>query len=122
MMAQIVPQQTEANRIYVIHNWADDEAIQPISHIDNQLRSKWRLEDNFVVGYSGNLGRAHEFNTLLAAAQRLKDHPRIVFVCIGGGHGFDELRRNIVQQGLVRSFKLFPISRPQHVEVFACCD
>ena len=28
---------------------------------DNPLRRLWGLDGNFVVGYSGNLGRAHEF-------------------------------------------------------------
>ena len=61
-----------------------------------------------MVGYSGNLGRAHEFNTLLAASQRLKDHPCIVFACVGGGYGFDELRRKVAQHGLNRIFQFFP--------------
>ncbi len=50
------------------------------------MRREWKLEDKFVVGYSGNLGRAHEFDTVLAAADRLKGNPEIIFLCIGGGH------------------------------------
>ena len=41
-------------------------------HRDNLLRKSWGLDDKFVVGYSGNLGRAHEFNTVLDAAEALK--------------------------------------------------
>jgi colanic acid biosynthesis glycosyl transferase WcaI len=94
--------------VYVIHNWADDEAIQPVSQFDNPLRHKWQLEDKFVIAYSGNLGRAHEFNTLLAASQRLKDHPSLVFVCVGAGYGLDQLRRSVEQRGLDRTFRFFP--------------
>jgi hypothetical protein len=36
------------------------------------------LEYIFVVGYSGNLGRAHEFATMLAAAERLNGNSNIV--------------------------------------------
>jgi glycosyltransferase involved in cell wall biosynthesis len=61
-----------------------------------------------VVGYSGNLGRAHEFDTVLAGSIKLKDHPRIVFACIGGGYGFDELRGKVEQHGLQRTFQFFP--------------
>jgi glycosyltransferase involved in cell wall biosynthesis len=107
MMTQILSRGAAADRVYVIHNWADDEAIRPVSHIDNPFRHKWQLEDKFVVGYSGNLGRAHEFNTLLAASERLKDHSHILFACVGGGYGFDELRRKVAQQGLDRTFQFF---------------
>ena len=95
-------------RIHVIPNWCDDESIRPVADADNPLRRDWGLEDRFVVGYSGNLGRAHEFATVLAAAERLRDHPRIVFLLIGGGHKLDELARCVADRGLERSFRFVP--------------
>ena len=47
---------------------------------------------SFVVGYSGNLGRVHEFDTVLAAAEHLRDDPHIVFLFIGGGKKMTSLR------------------------------
>ncbi|MGA8769606.1 MAG: glycosyltransferase WbuB, partial [Rhodomicrobium sp.] len=48
-------------RITIIANWADGNQIHPIERKDNALRKEWGLQDAFVVGYSGNLGRAHSF-------------------------------------------------------------
>src|ERR1700726_2844439 len=48
-----------AERIHVIPNWCNDEDI--VAPTDNPLRRQWKLDDKFVLGYSGNLGRAHEF-------------------------------------------------------------
>ena len=48
-----------AHTIHVIPNWSDDEAIAPIPAANNRLRRAWGLADKFVIGYSGNLGRAH---------------------------------------------------------------
>lgn len=56
-----------AERISIIHNWADGDAIKPVHHGTNHLRSKWDLHGKFVVGYSGNLGRAHDYRTFLEA-------------------------------------------------------
>jgi glycosyltransferase involved in cell wall biosynthesis len=95
-------------RVHVIPNWCDDEEIRPISSADNPLRREWGLEDRFVIGYSGNLGRGHEFETVLAAAERLRDHPRIVFLCIGGGHKFDEFARHVGERQLSRVFRFIP--------------
>ena len=73
------------DRITVIHNWADGQAIQPIDPKKNDLRREWNLEDKFVVGYSGNFGRAHEFGTILSAAEILREFTQIVFLFIGAG-------------------------------------
>jgi glycosyltransferase involved in cell wall biosynthesis len=94
-----------ADRIHVIQNWCDDEEIRPIPRTDNPLRREWALEDKFVVGYSGNLGRAHEFDTVLAAAERLARDTRVVFLFIGGGHKFEELARRVKERRLDRSFR-----------------
>ena len=89
-----------AQSIRVIHNWADDEIIRPIAHRDNPLRSEWNLQDKFVVGYSGNLGRAHEFQTILQAAEQLRDSPNIRFLFIGAGAGLQPLQREVDRRGL----------------------
>jgi glycosyltransferase involved in cell wall biosynthesis len=108
MATQVISRKIASNRVHVIPNWADDEEIQPVSQSENPLRYKWQLEEKFVVGYSGNLGRAHEFDTILAASRRLREHSRIVFLCIGGGRGFDDLRRCVERQHLQRTFRFFP--------------
>jgi glycosyltransferase involved in cell wall biosynthesis len=94
-------------QIEVIPNWCDDENITPIAAAENPLRQAWGLADKFVFGYSGNLGRAHEFATVLAAAERLRDEPRIVFLMIGGGKRFVELR-DIVEERCLGSFRFVP--------------
>jgi colanic acid biosynthesis glycosyl transferase WcaI len=96
------------DRVHVIHNWSDDEQISPVSNADNPLRREWGLDDKFVVGYSGNLGRAHEFETVLGAGERLRNDPRIVFLFIGGGHRMDELARIVKARGLESTFRCIP--------------
>jgi glycosyltransferase involved in cell wall biosynthesis len=85
MRQRIVAEGVPAGKVTVIPNWADGDAITPVAHADNPLRHEWGLDGKFVVGYSGNLGRAHEFETILGAADRLRDDPNIVFLFIGGG-------------------------------------
>jgi colanic acid biosynthesis glycosyl transferase WcaI len=90
----------DAKVIHIIPNWCDDQAIAPISATDNPLRRSWGLADKFVVGYSGNLGRAHEFETVLKASERLRDHPRVIFLMIGGGHQFEQLKEAVKARNL----------------------
>jgi colanic acid biosynthesis glycosyl transferase WcaI len=87
------------DRIRVIPNWTDPQAIAPIPKHDSHTCDRLGLEKLFVVGYSGNLGRAHEFHTLLAAARQLQDG-RFVFLMTGGGARMTELRAAVTQAGL----------------------
>ena len=97
-----------AAAIHVIPNWCDDEHIKPLAPTTNLLRQAWGLADKFVFGYSGNLGRAHEFDTVLAAAERLRDDPHFVFLMIGGGKRFADLTRIVKQRDLGGSFRFMP--------------
>jgi len=97
-----------AERIHVIPNWCNDEDIRRVAPADNPLRLEWNLADKFVLGYSGNLGRAHEFETVLAVAERLRDEPRVVFLMIGGGKRFDELSAAVQARGLADAFRFLP--------------
>jgi colanic acid biosynthesis glycosyl transferase WcaI len=63
------------------------------------------LVGKFVFGYSGNLGRAHDYATVLAAAERLRNDTRIVFLMVGGGKRFDELAKDVKARGLEDSFR-----------------
>jgi hypothetical protein len=65
----------------VIHNWAD-AALHPVDI----------PHDRFVVGYSGNLGRAHDAQTMLAAIRKLRDDKSIEFVITGGGAQLEAIR------------------------------
>jgi colanic acid biosynthesis glycosyl transferase WcaI len=88
------------NRIQIIENWAEcgNDAPKEASH--SILRAKNALMDKFVVGYSGNLGRAHEFQTLLRAAAILQDDREIVFLMTGGGAGMLKLSKVTTARGL----------------------
>jgi colanic acid biosynthesis glycosyl transferase WcaI len=108
MAEQVLARGVPPQSVHVIPNWSDDEEISPVGNAENPLRRAWGLENKFVVGYSGNLGRAHEFDTVLAASERLRNKPDIVFVLIGGGYLVDELARSVKKRGLDRTFRFFP--------------
>src|SRR5258707_136184 len=68
--------------VVVQHNWADAE-LHPVDV----------PHDKFVVGYSGNLGRAHDVATMVGAMRLLRDDANVVFSIRGGGAKLDEIRK-----------------------------
>jgi glycosyltransferase involved in cell wall biosynthesis len=87
-------------RVAMIPNWADTDAIRPRPAGDSSLRRRCFPHSGVIVGYSGNLGRAHEWETLADAMRRLRQHPEIGFLFIGGGSGLSALRRQTDADGL----------------------
>lgn len=105
MAERIVKEKIGMEGIRVIPNWADGDQIKPLAPEDNELRREWGLENKFVVGYSGNLGRAHEFYTILRAAEILRDRDDgVVFLFIGGGAQRAALEQWIDAHGLTNVF------------------
>ena len=92
----------------VIPNWARDDRIAPRALGESALRREHYAADDFVVGYSGNLGRVHEFATLVAAAKVLRDDRRIKFLIVGTGPRKPELEA-LVAQAELQSFRFLPL-------------
>ena len=123
-----------ASRIVHISNWADGAFIHPVEREANPLRAAWQLGDDFVVGYSGNLGRAHEAETLIAAiaatASRASGNARMTDVCppvrwlfIGGGALIDGMRREIERRGLAGHVDFRPyVPREQLAQSLSAAD
>ena len=94
-------------RIRIIHNWVDDRALARAPPHENPFRRAWGLEHKFVVGYSGNLGRAHDIETILSAAGELVSC-QLVFLCIGGGANYEALKQGAEKRGLAQLFRFMP--------------
>ncbi len=107
MRARLVARGLDAARIRVIENWCDDAAVRPLARADNPLARDWGLGGRFVVGYSGNLGRAHDYATLVAAADLTRGED-MLFLVIGGGARIAPMQAEIARRGLGDRFRFLP--------------
>jgi len=71
-------------RVHVMYNWVDTERIQP-GERSNGFASRYGLVDRFVVSYAGTMGWAQDMGTIIASAERLREHKQILFVLVGDG-------------------------------------
>jgi len=72
--------------LHHIHVWCDDKAIRPVPRRANPLAKTFDVAGKFVVGYFGNMGRFHDVETIMGAAERLRREREIVFLLVGEGH------------------------------------
>jgi colanic acid biosynthesis glycosyl transferase WcaI len=73
-----------ANRVECIPNWALEE-FDPSFKGGEDLRARWGLTGCFVVGYSGNMGRAHALECVVEAARLLGPAVSVRFLFVGAG-------------------------------------
>ena len=117
MAAHLLREGIVPSKIRMISNWSDGNLIKPISAAQNSLRQDWGLEGNFVVVYAGNLGRAHDVETIIEAMTLLRGRAmrtppsdvtrRIMFVFIGGGAQHGKLQQEVLQRKLT-NVRIYP--------------
>ena len=114
IMAKGVPE----DKIEVIYNWVDENAVVPIAKDDNILYDEFSLpKDKFYVVYAGNFGNAQNIDVIIRAAEQLKEHQDIQFLLFGTGGLIDDFKKLVSDLHLdnVRFFPLQPYNRVSYV-------
>lgn len=112
---------TEKTR--VVPPWADGRRLRPVPPRENALRRELGYTpDDFVVMYSGNMGRCHSFETVSAGAEALREEERVAFLFVGGGAQREMLENEVRRRGLPR-FRFLPYrSRDKLAETLSAGD
>jgi len=100
MRDRVLEHSVDPRAVTVIPNWADGTRVMPVDRSINALRTEWGLQNKFVVGYSGNMGRAHDFQTIIDAMRRLRHNDNVIFLFIGGGKARYGIESELQSQGL----------------------
>ena len=122
-MAALVTRKSSVppSRVVTVSNWADTEEIRPSAPSQNELLRRLGLEGKFVFQYSGNMGRTHDLETLLACARVLKTDPRFHLLLIGAGAKRQAAEKTALGMGLDNVTFLPPVSRRElPVSLNAC--
>jgi glycosyltransferase involved in cell wall biosynthesis len=96
--------------IEVIHNWEDGEFITPVEKSENPFAQKHGFTDQFTLLYSGNLGRHHDLESIVEAAEKLEhdeDVPPFEIIFIGEG-GQKQQLQTLVEDRSIDSVRFLP--------------
>lgn len=72
----------------------------------------------FRLMYAGNVGAAQDFETILAAAERLKDHPDIHWIIVGDGRALPWVETEVARRGLQATVRLLGRHPPEAMPRF----
>lgn len=90
MQRRLEAKGVDPERIRVISNWGDAQAIEPLPR-DNPWAREHDLVDRFVVMHFGNVGHAQNLDALVRASTFMRDLEDLVVTIIGTGARHAEL-------------------------------
>lgn len=113
MAERLVAKGVPERKIAVIPPWSHDASVRRDLPGREAFRREHGLDGKFVVMYSGNHSPCHPLDTVLAAAERLRDHAAVVFCFVGGGSEFRKVRDFAAAHHLpnIRSIPYQPLDR-----------
>ena len=95
----ITEKNIEIDKIRYIPNWSEDEYLN-YNAKEFRLDDKNLPEDGFILMFAGNLGEAQDFESIISAAECLKNHKDIYWIIIGDGRKKDWIKHKISEKGL----------------------
>jgi glycosyltransferase involved in cell wall biosynthesis len=97
-----------AAKIRVLHNGVDLKRFKPLPEVKGEMRKKLGIsQDACVVMTVRRLVYKNGIDTLIESAGiAVKKNPKLVFVVVGKGPDFEEIKERIVQLGMQRNFRL----------------
>ena len=120
IMAKGVPEE----KIVVVYNWVDEEAVKHVPREENKLFDAYGLDrKKFYITYSGNIGLTQNMDMLLEVAKELETkEPDIQFVLIGEG-AYKKRVQEIIAEKNIGNVALLPFQPYEDIShVFSLGD
>jgi colanic acid biosynthesis glycosyl transferase WcaI len=108
-------------RVTVIPNWIDTEAIKP-GERHNGLRATLGLGEKFIVSFAGIMGFSQDLETVLQSAAILKNQDDIAFLMVGDGVVKPKLEKFVREHSLENVHFLPMQPKDKYPEVLAASD
>ena len=119
IMAKGVPEE----KIEVVYNWVDEEAVVDVPRSENVLFDRYGLDrSKFYVTYNGNIGLTQNMDMLVGVAKELEAKEEIHFVLVGEGAYKESLSR-IIKERNIKNVTLLPFQPYEEIShVFSLGD
>ena len=116
-MADLLEQYVDRKKLIIQPIWSIFQSNEKAPKNENIFIQKHKLEDKFIVQYSGNIGLTHNVEVLIDIAEELQSFPNILFQIIGRGPRKPALEQMVKDRNLpncqflpFQSDEMFPYS------------
>jgi colanic acid biosynthesis glycosyl transferase WcaI len=123
-MKELLEKKTEGLDIPIatIPNWAELETVEPLPRGDSQLLRELGLIDKFVLLYAGNMGHPNDLESIVGAAEALREDTDIHIIFLGSGIKLPWLQSEVAKKALTNVTVLPPKPRSEQPNFLNACD
>ena len=99
MFEPIIKNGGDNEKLIYFPSWAEDQFLEePDDYSEQDIVEN--LPNGFYVTFAGNIGEGQDIETIIDAAEELKDQKSIHWIFLGYGSKYEWLIRNIKDRGL----------------------
>lgn len=88
-----------SDRIRLFPNTAP-AGYRPVAPAEAPAEAALVPQEGFRLMFAGNIGESQDFDTLIAAAELLRDRPALTWVIVGSGRDMERVQGEIARRGL----------------------
>jgi len=95
-MSKQLSKYVNEERISIVSAWSSQN-IEKLntSSVSNELIRKYKLQDKFLVVYSGNLGKGYDIESIVHLAKNLEEYKNIQILIVGNGYQKETIKKII---------------------------
>lgn len=99
----IAEKNIDKGKIHFFPQWAEP-IFKPVSHTWKKLPNV--SKNSFVIMFAGNIGESQDFDSILKAAEKLKENKEIQWIILGSGRKEQWVKEEIKKSGLGDTFHM----------------
>lgn len=108
------PWELSENKIAIVPNWSDCDAIEPVAHDVNGFRNRHCQPETFLVMHSGNMGLTQRLDVLMSAAAESAWPEHAKLLLVGNGASRDRLLQHMASLQMPEGRVDFVNYQPRH--------
>lgn len=90
--------------------------------VDKTIRSKYQLENKFVIVFGGNMGKPQQLENVLSLAKKCNVYEDVKFLIIGTGTEVEDLKKEAEKLALSNIHFINKVPREDYFQVLSSCN
>lgn len=110
----------DKHKLHILHNLQILNKDYPKKDIE--VKTKYKLENKFVVVFGGNMGKSQQLENVLTLAENCGGYNDVVFLLLGDGLQKLSIEKEINKKNIHNILVISTIPKPDYQKLISVCD
>ncbi len=108
------------DKLHLLPNY--QKLFSNLNKSDTHIKTKYGLDNKFVLVFGGNMGKAQQLENVLALAKSCQKYSDVIFLLLGEGVQKTKLENTILESGISNITVVDSITKTKYQELISACD